>query len=168
MEVEPIKLTSMVLLFSVAELIVWLVFFLVIVFVYKVAIKKSAEEEKRKKDSGGTITFRVYEKPKVTFETAKDEGERDRYSTSIPSNVEEISLVITEKDGKILADVQSVKVRGELSDRIVFLDNVDEQNLYTVTIPPDAGEVNLIIKETDHKISVEVKSVEKKNLQKEY
>ena len=150
----------MVLLFSVAGLFVWLVFFLVVVYVFKSVIKKSAEEQQRKTDSGGTITFRVYEKPKVTLETAKEEGERDRYSTSVPSNVEEITLVITEKDGKILADVQSVKVRGELSDRIVFIDDVDEQNLYTVTIPPDAGAVNLIIKETDHKISVEVESVE--------
>ena len=110
----------MVLLFNVAELVVWLVFFLIVYCVIKGVIKEIPEEKERKKNSGGTITFRVYEKPKVTFEIAKDEGERDKYSTTIPSNVEEISLVVTKKDGKILADVQSVKVRGELSERIVF------------------------------------------------
>jgi hypothetical protein len=149
----------MVLLFSAAELVVWLVFFLVIVYVFKSAIKKSAEEQQRKKDSSGTITFRVYEKPKVDWETPGDDGAKGKYSCTIPKDVEEIELLITEEDGNISADVYSLKHRGNLHEKTIFFDHVDQKNIYKVTVPPGAGAVNLIIKETDHKISVEMESV---------
>ena len=110
------------------------------------------------------FSFRVYEKPKVQWETPKDDEEKRKCSTSIPSNVEKLNLVVTEGDNGLSVDIQSVKTRDTHSE-IVFIDNVDEKDLYSVTIPPDAGEVNLIIKETDHKISVEVESVEKKENQ---
>ena len=154
----------MVLLFSVAEFVVWFVFFLVLYVVFKMAYNEVAEEERRKKNSGGTLSFRIYEKPKVQWEAPKGDEEKRKCSTSIPSNVEKINLVITEGDNGLSVDIQSVKTRDSRSE-IVFIDNVDEKNLYSVTIPPDAGEVNLIIKETDHKISVEVESVEKKENQ---
>ena len=152
----------MVLLFSAAELIVWLVFFLILYCVIKGVIKEF-EEEKRKKNSGGKITFRVYDKPKVAWETPDDDGAKGKYSCTIPKDVEEIELLITEEDGNISADVYSIKHRGNLHEKTIFFDHVDQNNIYKVTIPPDAGEVNLIIKETDHKISVEVESVEKKD-----
>ena len=154
----------MVLLFSVAEFVVWFVFLLVLYVVFKMAYNEVAEEERRKKNSGGTLSFRVYEKPKVAWETPKDDEEKRKCSTSIPSNVEKLNLVVTEGDNGLSVDIQSVKTRDSRSE-IVFIDNVDEKNLYSVTIPPDAGEVTLIIKETDHKISVEVESVEKKENQ---
>ena len=152
----------MVLLFSVAELVVWLVFFLIIIYVFK-GVKKEFEEEKRKKNSGGKITFRVYEKPKVDWKSPGDVGVKGKYSCTIPKDVEEIELLITEEDGNIFADVYSIKHRGNLHEKTIFFDHVDQNNIYKVTIPPDAGAVNLIIKETDHKISVEVESVEKKD-----
>lgn len=151
----------MVLLFSVAEFVVWFVFFIVLLVVFKKAYNEVAEEERRKKNSGGTLSFRVYEKPKVTWVTPKDDEEERKCSASIPSNVEKLNLVVTEGDNGLSVEIQSVKTRDSHSE-IVFIDNVDEKNLYSVTIPPDAGEVNLIIKETDHKISVEVESVEQK------
>lgn len=154
----------MVLLFSAAGFVVLFVFFLVLYVVFKMAYNEVAEEERRKKNSGGTLSFRVYEKPKVAWETPKDDEEKRKCSTSIPSNVEKLNLVITEGDNGLSVDIQSVKTRDSHSE-IVFIDNVDEKNLYPVTIPPDAGEVTLIIKETDHKISVEVESVEKKENQ---
>lgn len=154
----------MVLLFSVAEFVVWFVFLLVLYVVFKMAYNEVAEEERRKKNSGGTLSFRIYEKPKVQWEAPKGDEEKRKCSTSIPSNVEKLNLVVTEGDNGLSVDIQSVKTRDSRSE-IVFIDNVDEKNLYSVTIPPDAGEVNLIIKETDHKISVEVESVEKKENQ---
>ena len=154
----------MVLLFSVAEFVVWFVFFLVLYVVFKMAYNEVAEEERRKKNSGGTLSFRIYEKPKVQWEAPKGDEEKRKCYTSIPSNVEKLNLVVTEGDNGLSVDIQSVKTRDSRSE-IVFIDNVDEKNLYSVTIPPDAGEVNLIIKETDHKISVEVESVEKKENQ---
>ena len=151
----------MVLLFSAAGFVVLFVFFLVLYVVFKMAYNEVAEEERRKKNSGGTLSFRVYEKPKVAWETPKDDEEKRKCSTSIPSNVEKLNFVITEGDNGLSVDIQSVKTRDSHSE-IVFIDNVDEKNLYPVTIPPDVGSLNLIIKETDHKISVEVESVEKK------
>ena len=155
----------MVLLFNAVEFVVWSVFFLIIFVVLKVIFKKTAELDKRETNNSsekipGTLTFRVYEKPKITTESFKDD--KKKCSTSISSNVEEINLVITEGDNGLSVDIQSVKYRGSNSEKIVFLDNIDENKLYPVTIPPDAGEVNLIIKETDHKISVEIESVKKK------
>ena len=151
----------MVLLFSAAGFVVLFVFFLVLYVVFKMAYNEVAEEERRKKNSGGTLSFRVYEKPKVAWETPKDDEEKRKCSTSIPSNVEKLNFVITEGDNGLSVDIQSVITRDSHSE-IVFIDNVDEKNLYPVTIPPDVGSLNLIIKETDHKISVEVESVEKK------
>ena len=155
----------MVLLFSVAECVVWFVFFLVLYVVFKMANNEVAEEERRKKNSGGTLSFTVYDKPKVEWETPNDDGDKGKCSCSIPKDVEEIELLITEKDGHISADVYSITHRGGFHEKTIFFDHVDPNNIYKVTIPPDAGEVNLIIKETDHKISVEVESVEKKENQ---
>lgn len=155
----------MVLLFSVAECVVWFVFFLVLYVVFKMAYNEVAEEERRKKNSGGTLSFTVYDKPKVDWEAPGDDGEIGKYSSSVPKDVEEIELLITEKDGHISADVYSITHRGGFHEKTIFFDHVDPNNIYKVTIPPDAGEVNLIIKETDHKISVEVESVEKKENQ---
>lgn len=153
----------MVLLFSVAECVVWFVFFLVLYVVFKMANNEVAEEERRKKNSGGTLSFTVYDKPKVDWEAPGDDGEIGKYSSSVPKDVEEIELLITEKDGHISADVYSITHRGGFHEKTIFFDHVDPNNIYKVTIPPDAGEVNLIIKATDHKISVEVESVEKKD-----
>lgn len=152
----------MVLLFSVAECVVWFVFFLVLYVVFKMANNEVAEEERRKKNSGGTLSFTVYDKPKVDWEAPGDDGEIGKYSSSVPKDVEEIELLITEKDGHISADVYSITHRGGFHEKTIFFDHVDPNNIYKVTIPPDAGEVNLIIKATDHKISVEVESVEKR------
>lgn len=152
----------MVLLFSVAECVVWFVFFLVLYVVFKMANNEVAEEERRKKNSGGTLSFTVYDKPKVDWEAPGDDGEIGKYSSSVPKDVEEIELLITEKDGHISADVYSITHRGGFHEKTIFFDHVDLNNIYKVTIPPDAGEVNLIIKATDHKISVEVESVEKR------
>lgn len=149
----------MVLLFSVAELVVWLVFFLVLYYLVKGVFKEFADEERRKKNSGGTLSFRVYEKPKVAWEKPGDDGAKGKYSCSIPKDVEEIELLITEKDGNISADVYSIKHRGNLHEKTIFFDSIDKNNIYKVTIPPDAEAVNLIIKETDHKISVELESI---------
>ena len=152
----------MVLLFSVAECVVWFVFFLVLYVVFKMAYNEVAEEERRKKNSGGTLSFTVYDKPKVDWEAPGDDGGIGKYSSTVPKDVEEIELLITEKDGHIFADVYSITHKGNLHEKTIFFDHVDPNNIYKVTIPPDAGEVNLIIKATDHKISVEVESVEKK------
>ena len=152
----------MVLLFSVAECVVWFVFFLVLYVVFKMAYNEVAEEERRKKNSGGTLSFTVYDKPKVDWEAPGDDGGIGKYSSTVPKDVEEIELLITEKDGHISADVYSITHRGGFHEKTIFFEHVDPNNIYKVTIPPDAGEVNLIIKETDHKISVEVESVEKK------
>ena len=152
----------MVLLFSAAGFIAWLVFFSVLFWFFRAIAKgDKANTNDSSEKNPAFFSFRVYEKPKVTWETPKDDEEKRKCSTSIPSNVEKINLVITEGDNGLSVDIQSVKTRDSHSE-IVFIDNVDEKNLYSVTIPPDAGEVNLIIKETDHKISVEVESVEKK------
>ena len=152
----------MVLLFSVAECVVWFVFFLVLYVVFKMAYNEVAEEERRKKNSGGTLSFTVYDKPKVDWEAPGDDGEIGKYSSSVPKDVEEIELLITEKDGHISADVYSITHRGGFHEKTIFFEHVDPNDIYKVTIPPDAGEVNLIIKATDHKISVEVESVEKR------
>lgn len=152
----------MVLLFSVAECVVWFVFFLVLYVVFKMANNEVAEEERRKKNSGGTLSFTVYDKPKVEWETPNDDGDKDKCSCSIPKDVEEIELLIIEKDGHISADVYSITHRGGFHEKTIFFEHVDPNDIYKVTIPPDAGEVNLIIKATDHKISVEVESVEKR------
>lgn len=153
----------MVLLFSAAGFIAWLVFFIVLFWFFR-AIAKG--DESKINDSSGkipeTLSFRVYDKPKVAWETLGEDGGKGNYSCSIPKDVEEIELLITEKDGHISADVYSIKHRGNLHEKTIFFDHVDQNDIYKVTIPPDAGEVNLIIKETDHKISVEVESVEKK------
>ena len=152
------------LLFSVVGLFAWFVFFMVL---FWIVISLIAKDDKPKTNDSSEMnpaifSFRVYEKPKVQWETPKDDEEKRKCSTTIPSNVEKINLVITEGDNGLSVDIQSVVTRDSHSE-IVFIDNVDEKNLYSVTIPPDAGEVNLIIKETDHKISVEVESVEKKD-----
>ena len=152
----------MVLLFSVAECVVWFVFFLVLYVVFKMAYNEVAEEERRKKNSGGTLSFTVYEKPKVDWEAPGDDGGIGKYSSSVPKDVEEIELLIIEKDGHISADVYSITHRGGFHEKTIFFEHVDPNDIYKVTIPPDAGEVNLIIKATDHKISVEVESVEKR------
>ena len=153
----------MVLLFSAAGFVVWFVFFLVLYVVFKMAYNEVAEEERRKKNSGGTLSFTVYDKPKVDWEAPGDDGGIGKYSSTVPKDVEEIELLITEKDGHISADVYSITHRGGFHEKTIFFEHVDPNNIYKVTIPPDAGEVNLIIKETDHKISVEVESVEKKD-----
>ena len=153
----------MVLLFSVAECVVWFVFFLVLYVVFKMAYNEVAEEERRKKNSGGTLSFTVYDKPKVDWEAPGDDGGIGKYSSTVPKDVEEIELLITEKDGHISADVYSITHRGGFHEKTIFFEHVDPNNIYKVTIPPDAGVVTLIIKETDHKISVEVESVEKKD-----
>ena len=153
----------MVLLFSVAELFVWLIFTIGLLWFFSTIAKD--DKSKASESSGnnsGTFSFRVYEKPEVTWETHSDKGTKGNYSCSIPTDVEEIELLITEKDGHISADVYSIKHRGNLHEKTIFFDEVDENNIYKVTIPPDAGEVTLNIKETDHKISVELESVEKK------
>ena len=62
-------------------------------------------------------------------------------------------------------NIHSVCERGGFHEKTIFFEHVDPNNIYKVTIPPDAGVVTLIIKETDHKISVEVESVEKKENQ---
>lgn len=151
----------MVLLFSAAGFVAWLIFFIVLFWIFGIITK---DNKPKANDSNGkipeTLTFRVYEKPKITTESFEDD--KKKCSTSISSNVEEINLVITEGDNGLSVDIQSVKYRGSNSGKIVFLDNIDEKNLYPVTIPPDAGEINLIIKKTDHKISVEMESVKKK------
>lgn len=157
----------MVLLFSVAELVVWLVFLLILYYVFKRVFKEFADEEKQKKNLGGTFSFKVYEKPKVAWETPGDDGAKGKYSCSIPTDVEEIELLITEKNGNISADVYSIKHRGGLHEKTIFFDSIDKNNIYKVTIPPDAGEVNLIIKEIDHKISVEIESVKMKEQHQE-
>lgn len=159
----------MMLLFSVLGLFAWFVFFIVLFWVF---IRLIADEGKSKANNSsekkpGTLSFRVYEKPKVAWETSKDDETKGNYSCSIPKDVEEIELLITEKDGKISADVYSIKHRGNLHEKTMFFDNIDKKNIYKVTIPPDAGEVNLIIKEADHKISVEVESVEMKEQHQE-
>ena len=153
----------MVLLFSAAGLFAWFVFFMVLFWIVNIIAKG---DKPKTNDSSemepAMFSFRVYEKPKVAWETPKDDEEKRKCSTSIPSNVEKINLVVKEGDNGLSVDIQSVITRDTHSE-IVFIDNVDEKDLYSVTIPPDAGEVNLIIKETDHKISVEVESVEKKD-----
>ncbi len=154
----------MVLLFSVTEFVVLLFFFFFVLFWI---FKKIAEGDKEKaKNSSGnnpkTFSFRVYEKPKVDWEAPSDDGAIGKYSSTVPKDVEEIELLITEKDGHIFADVYSITHRGNLHEKTIFFDHVDPNNIYKVTIPPDVGAVNLIIKETDHKISVEVESVKKK------
>ena len=151
------------MLFSVAELFVWLIFTIGLLWFFSTIAKD--DKSKANESSGnisGTFSFRVYEKPEVTWETPGDKGTKGNYSCSIPTDVEEIELLITEKDGHISADVYSIKHRGNLHEKTIFFDKVDENNIYKVTIPPDAGEVTLNIKETDHKISVELESVEKK------
>lgn len=153
----------MVLLFSVTEFVVLLFFFFVLFWIFKKIAE--GDKEKAQNSSGNnprTFSFRVYEKSKVAWETPGDDGAIGKYSSTIPKDVEEIELLITEKDGHISADVYSIKHRGNLHEKTIFFDNVDKNNIYKVAIPPDAGAVNLIIKETDHKISVEVESVEKK------
>lgn len=153
----------MVLLFSVAGFVAWLIFFIVLFWIFWIIIK---ENKPKASDSSGKIpgtrSFRVYEKPKVAWNRLGDNGAKGRYSCSIPTDVEEIELLITEKDGNISADVYSIKHRGDLHEKTIFFESIDKNNIYKVTIPPDAGAVNLIIKETDHKISVEVESVKKK------
>lgn len=153
----------MVLLFSAAGFVVWFVFFLVLYVVFKMAYNEVAEEERRKKNSGGTLSFTVYDKPKVDWKAPGDDGGIGKYSSTVPKDVEEIELLITEKDGHISADVYSITHRGGFHEKTIFFEHVDPNNIYKVTIPPDAGAVTLIIKATDHKISVEVESVEKKD-----
>lgn len=152
----------MVLLFSAAGFVAWFVFFLVLYVVFKMAYNEVAEEERRKKNSSGTLSFTVYDKPKVDWEAPGDDGGIGKYSSSVPKDVEEIELLIIEKDGHISADVYSITHRGGFHEKTIFFEHVDPNDIYKVTIPPDAGEVNLIIKATDHKISVEVESVEKR------
>lgn len=155
----------MVLLFSAAGLFAWFVFFMVLFWIVSIIAKgDKPKTNDSSKMEPAMFSFRVYEKPKVQWETPKDDEEKRKCSTSIPSNVEKINLVVKEGDNGLSVDIQSVITRDSHSE-IVFIDNVDEKNLYPVTIPPDAGEVNLIIKATDHKISVEVESVEKKENQ---
>lgn len=152
----------MVLLFSAAGFVAWFVFFMVLFWIVSIIAKSDKPKSNDSSEKNPSIfSFRVYEKPKVTWETPKDDEEERKCSASIPSNVEKLNLVVTEGDNGLSVDIQSVKTRDSHSE-IVFIDNVDEKNLYSVTIPPDAGAVTLIIKETDHKISVEVESVEKK------
>lgn len=152
----------MVLLFSAAGFFAWFIFFMVLFWIVSLIAKGDKPKTDDSSEMNPAIfSFRVYEKPKVAWETPKDDEEKRKCSTSIPSNVEKLNLVITEGDNGLSVDIQSVVTRDSHSE-IVFIDNVDEKNLYPVTIPPDAGEVTLIIKETDQKISVEVESVEKK------
>ena len=154
----------MVLLFSVAELFVWLVFFMVLFWLFgKIAQGGNSKTKSSSGKNSGTFSFTVYEKPKVDWEAPGDDGGIGKYSSTVPKDVEEIELLITEKDGHISADVYSITHRGGFHEKTTFFDHVDRNSIYKVTIPPDAGEVNLIIKETDHKISVEVESVKKKN-----
>ncbi len=153
----------MVLLFSVAELFVWFVFFMVLFWLFgKIAKGGDSKSQNSSGKNSGTLSFTVYDKPKVDWEAPGDDGGIGKYSSTVPKDVEEIELLITEKDGHISADVYSIKHRGNLHEKTIFFEHVDQNNIYKVTIPPDAGAVNLIIKETDHKISVEVESVEKK------
>ena len=156
----------MVLLFSVAGLFAWFVFFMVLFWLFgKIAKGGDSKSQNSSGKNSGTLSFTVYDKPKVEWETPNDDGDNSKCSCSIPKDVEEIELLITEKDGNISADVYSIKHRGNFHEKTIFFEHVDPNNIYKVTIPPDAGEVNLIIKETDHKISVEVESVEKKENQ---
>lgn len=153
----------MVMLFSVAGLFAWFVFFMVLFWLFgKIAKGGDSKSQNSSGKNSGTLSFTVYEKPKVDWEAPGDDGGIGKYSSSVPKDVEEIELLITEKDGHISADVYSITHRGGFHEKTIFFDHVDPNNIYKVTIPPDAGEVNLIIKETDHKISVEVESVEKR------
>ena len=153
----------MVLLFSAAELFVWFVIIMVLFWLFwKIAKSGNSKTNDSRGKEPVTLSFTVYEKPKVEWEAPGDDGGIGKYSSTIPKDVEEIELLITEKDGHISADVYSITHRGNLHEKTIFFDNVDKNDIYKVTIPPDAGTVNLIIKETDHKISVEVESVEKK------
>ena len=154
----------MVMLFSVAELFVWFVFFMVLFWlIVKIAKSGDSKSQNSSGKNSGTLSFTVYDKPKVDWEAPGDDGGIGKYSSTVPKDVEEIELLITEKDGHISADVYSITHRGGFHEKTIFFDHVDPNDIYKVTIPPDAGEVNLIIKETDHKISVEVESVEKKD-----
>ena len=154
----------MVMLFSVAELFVWFVFFMVLFWlIVKIAKSGDSKSQNSSGKNSGTLSFTVYDKPKVDWEAPGDDGGIGKYSSTVPKDVEEIELLITEKDGHISADVYSITHRGGFHEKTIFFEHVDPNDIYKVTIPPDAGEVNLIIKETDHKISVEVESVEKKD-----
>ena len=153
----------MVMLFSVAELFVWFVFFMVLFWlIVKIAKSGDSKSQNSSGKNSGTLSFTVYDKPKVDWEAPGDDGGIGKYSSTVPKDVEEIELLITEKDGHISADVYSITHRGGFHEKTIFFEHVDPNDIYKVTIPPDAGEVNLIIKETDHKISLEVESVEKK------
>ena len=152
------------MLFSVAELFVWFVFFMVLFWlIVKIAKSGDSKSQNSSGKNSGTLSFTVYDKPKVDWEAPGDDGGIGKYSSTVPKDVEEIELLITEKDGHISADVYSITHRGGFHEKTIFFEHVDPNDIYKVTIPPDAGEVNLIIKETDHKISVEVESVEKKD-----
>ena len=152
------------MLFSVAELFVWFVFFMVLFWlIVKIAKSGDSKSQNSSGKNSGTLSFTVYDKPKVDWEAPGDDGGIGKYSSTVPKDVEEIELLITEKDGHISADVYSITHRGGFHEKTIFFEHVDPNDIYKVTIPPDAGEVNLIIKATDHKISVEVESVEKKD-----
>ena len=107
-----------------------------------------------------TIPLKVRECPKLSWEASKENEVLDGGSISIPSSdVEEVNLWIINKDGAISAKLESVRMRSQNHEKIVLLENVNQEDVYTVPVPLGTKDLTFIIKETDNKISVELESV---------
>lgn len=122
-------------------------------------------KDKKPKNPSPTGTIKIpvksIETPKLSWEASEENGVDEGGSISLPStDVEEINLWITEKDHVITAKLASVRMKSEHHEKIVLIENVNKDDIYTVPIPPGTKDIKLNIKEKDHKISVELESVQ--------
>lgn len=142
------------------ELIV--IFGIVLFILFILFLFISSQEEKPKNPSpSGTIIIPVksIETPKLSWEASEENGVDEGGSIALPStDVEEINLWITEKDHVVTAKLASVRMRSEHHEKIVLIENVNKEDIYTVLIPPGTKDIKLNIKEKDHKITVELES----------
>ena len=161
----------MVLLFNIYGFVLLIGIVLFVVFIS--AIIKEEPKPNNSNEKLGPITLLVHEKPKISMESSKDGEGKDNYSLSIPSSIEEIVLNVTEKDHDISVELESVKRREtyigqtEPHDILVILKENGVEESQFVTIPSDTEEFNFLIREKDHKISVEVESVKMKEQHQE-
>lgn len=155
---------------SIENIIVFAFLIGLMIWVFRAITQDDTPNSRHSNGKGSeTITLLVHEKPRISLKSSRDEGGKDNYSLSIPSSIEEIVLNVTEKDHDLSVELESVKRREtyigqtEPHDIWVILKENGKEESQLVTIPPSTEEFNFLIREKDHKISVEVESLKKQD-----
>ena len=141
-------------------------FFIVVTIRLSKAFFHKDSPETNNPDVKKSNPVKDHDSPRLSWEALTENGVTkgknviDNGSIDLSSsNIEEINFFIKKENGALTTKLESVRVRSQHHEKIVLLENVNQEDVYSVPIPPGAQNLSIKIEENDNNITVKVETV---------